>query len=49
LNENFVIDRQEYENNGDGSYKYAYETGNGIAAEEEGFLKNAGTEEEAQV
>lgn len=35
--------------NVDGSYKYAYETGNGIIAEEEGFLKNAGTEDEAQV
>lgn len=41
--------RQEQEQNVDGSYKYLYETGNGIFAEEEGFLKNAGTEEEAQV
>ncbi|XP_055687234.1 pupal cuticle protein 36-like [Lutzomyia longipalpis] len=41
--------RQEQEVNFDGTYKYAYETGNGIAAEETGFLKNAGTEEEAQV
>jgi hypothetical protein len=43
------IIRQEQEVNFDGSYKYAYETGNGIQAEEEGFLKNAGTDEEAQV
>lgn len=41
--------RQEQEQNVDGSYKYLYETGNGILAEEEGFIKNAGTEEEAQV
>lgn len=41
--------RQEQELNPDGSYKYAYETGNGIVAEEEGYLKNQGTEEEAQV
>lgn len=41
--------RQEQEQNPDGSYKYAYETGNGIVVEEEGYLKNPGTEEEAQV
>jgi hypothetical protein len=35
--------------NADGSYKYAYETGNGINVEEEGYVKNQGTEEEAQV
>jgi Insect cuticle protein len=35
--------------NPDGSYKYAFETGNGINVEEEGYLKNPGTEEEAQV
>lgn len=28
---------------------YRYETGNGIVAEEQGYLKNAGTEAEAQV
>lgn len=33
--------------NPDGSYKWSYETGNGIAAEEEGHLKNAGSENEA--
>jgi loricrin len=43
------LDRQEQEQNVDGSYKYLYETGNGIIAEEEGYLKNAGTEDEAQV
>ncbi|XP_069674207.1 endocuticle structural glycoprotein SgAbd-4-like [Periplaneta americana] len=36
--------------NPDGSYQWSYETGNGIAASEEGFLKNAGNPEtEAQV
>lgn len=42
--------RQEQEINFDGTYKWAYETGNGIIAEEQGFLKNAGDpEKEAQV
>ncbi|XP_077293699.1 endocuticle structural glycoprotein ABD-4-like [Arctopsyche grandis] len=42
--------KQEQEINPDGSYKWSYETGNGIAAEEQGFLKNAGDpEKEAQV
>ena len=43
------IIRQEQEVNFDGSYKYSYETGNGIVAEEEGYLKNAGTDAEGQV
>ncbi|XP_053964185.1 cuticular protein 47Eg [Anastrepha ludens] len=42
------IIRQEQEVNFDGSYKYSYETGNGIQAEEEGYLKNAGSEAEGQ-
>lgn len=41
--------RQEQEVNFDGSYKYSYETGNGITAEEQGFLKNPGSQAEAQV
>ncbi|GLV39286.1 Cuticular protein 49Aa [Carabus blaptoides fortunei] len=42
--------RQEQEVNFDGSYKWNYETGNGITAEEQGFLKNAGQPDlEAQV
>ena len=45
----FSSNRQEQEQSPDGSYKYAYETGNGIVVEEEGFLKNPETEEEAQV
>ncbi|CAH1391447.1 unnamed protein product [Nezara viridula] len=37
------------DNNYDGSYKYSYETGNGISASEEGFLKNPGQKDlEAQ-
>lgn len=40
--------RFENNNNGDGSYHYAYETGDGIQAEEEGYLKNAGSQDEAQ-
>lgn len=41
--------RQIQEINPDGSYNYAYETGNGIAAEEQGYVKNRGQEDEAQV
>lgn len=41
---------QEQEINFDGTYKWAYETGNGIKAEEQGFLKNAGVpDQEVQV
>ncbi|XP_071447979.1 endocuticle structural glycoprotein SgAbd-8-like [Hetaerina americana] len=44
------IVRQEADVGFDGTYKYSYETGNGIVAEEAGFLKNAGVpEQEAQV
>lgn len=43
------IIRQEQEVNFDGSYKYLYETGNGINAEEEGYLKNPGTDNAGQV
>lgn len=38
----------ENENYGDGSYKFSYETGNGIKAEEQGELKNKGSENEIQ-
>lgn len=43
------IVRQEQEVNFDGSYKYNYETENGINVEEEGYLKNAGTDNAGQV
>uniref|UniRef100_A0A1B6CC76 Endocuticle structural glycoprotein SgAbd-2 n=1 Tax=Clastoptera arizonana TaxID=38151 RepID=A0A1B6CC76_9HEMI len=37
------------ENNYDGTYRYSYETGNGITAQEQGFLKNPGQKDlEAQ-
>lgn len=42
------IIRYENTNNGDGSYHYAYETGNGISAQEDGYLKNAGSQDETQ-
>ncbi|XP_046979335.1 endocuticle structural glycoprotein ABD-4-like [Schistocerca americana] len=49
-NEPIPILSQEQEVNFDGSYKYSFETGNGIVQEEQGFLKNAGNPEaEAQV
>ena len=41
--------RQEQEVNFDGSYKYAYETGNGIKAEEAGYLKNIAPDQNAMV
>lgn len=41
--------RQVNEINPDGSYNWAYETANGIAHEEQGYLKNRGQEDEAQV
>lgn len=44
------IIRQEQEVNFDGSYKWSFEAGNGISANEEGYLKNAGNPNaEAQV
>ncbi|CAG9785083.1 unnamed protein product [Diatraea saccharalis] len=43
------IIRQEQVINPDGSYKWSYETGNGITAEEQGYVKNQGIpEQEAQ-
>ncbi|XP_026729287.1 endocuticle structural glycoprotein SgAbd-2-like [Trichoplusia ni] len=42
--------KQTQEINPDRSYQYSYETGNGIAAQEQGYLKNAGVKDaEAQV
>ncbi|CAH0727812.1 unnamed protein product, partial [Brenthis ino] len=40
------IIRQEQIINPDGSYKWNYETGNGISAEEAGFVKNLGIPEQ---
>ncbi|XP_055320729.1 endocuticle structural glycoprotein SgAbd-2-like [Sitodiplosis mosellana] len=44
-----IILKQIYEPNPDGSYVYSYETSNGIAADQTGYLKNRGTNLEAQV
>lgn len=33
----------------DGSYSYSYSTGNGIQADESGYLKNRGSQNQAQV
>uniref|UniRef100_A0A8D9A4Y6 Endocuticle structural glycoprotein SgAbd-2 n=1 Tax=Cacopsylla melanoneura TaxID=428564 RepID=A0A8D9A4Y6_9HEMI len=44
-----IVSYQNEPNQGDGSYKYSYETGNGIAANEQGYLKNPGQKDlEAQ-
>ncbi|GLV31154.1 hypothetical protein CBL_12228 [Carabus blaptoides fortunei] len=42
-NQDIPILRYNNDNNGDGSYHYEYETGNGIQAQEAGQLKNADT------
>lgn len=46
--ESIPILKQEQEINFDGTYKWAYETGNGIKAEEQGFLKKATVKEEGK-
>ncbi|XP_001361245.2 cuticle protein CP14.6 [Drosophila pseudoobscura] len=46
---NAVILKQNFDLNPDGSYQYNYETSNGIRADEAGYLKNPGTQVEAQV
>ncbi|XP_011206006.2 endocuticle structural glycoprotein SgAbd-2 [Bactrocera dorsalis] len=46
---NAVILKQNFDLNPDGSYAYNYETSNGIRADEAGYLKNPGTQVEAQV
>ncbi|CRK95976.1 CLUMA_CG009417, isoform A [Clunio marinus] len=35
----------DHQQNHDGSYQYAYETGNGISAHESGYVKNAGVKD----
>ncbi|XP_018574963.1 endocuticle structural glycoprotein SgAbd-2-like [Anoplophora glabripennis] len=44
-NEPIPIVRQDAEVNFDGSYRSSYETGNGISANEQGTLKNAGNKD----
>ena len=48
-NDQVAILRNDHVINQDGSYQYTYETGNGIVGEQQGFLKNAGTDKEAAV
>ncbi|XP_017785775.1 PREDICTED: endocuticle structural glycoprotein SgAbd-2-like [Nicrophorus vespilloides] len=43
--EQATILSQNAEINPDGSYKYDYQTSNGIAAQEQGVLKNAGSKD----
>lgn len=44
-----VILKNVYDLNPDGSYVYSYETSNGITADQQGYLKNRGSQLEAQV
>lgn len=39
--------RYDNENDGDNTYKYGYNTSNGISASEEGHLENVGTDDES--
>lgn len=41
--------RQDSEVNGDGSYQYSFETGNGISADQKGDLKKVGDVEALEV
>lgn len=43
------IIRQEQEQNPDGSYRYCYETSNGIKVKQECVVENAGTDQEKKV
>lgn len=47
--EQVPIVRQESQVNGDGSYQYSFETGNGIAAEQKGDLKKVGDQDALEV
>lgn len=39
------IVKYDSQQNHDGSYNYAYETGNGIQVQEQGYVKNAGVKD----
>jgi hypothetical protein len=41
--------RYENENQGDNSFRFAYESSDGVSRQEEGELKNVGSEDEALV
>ncbi|CAL8072385.1 unnamed protein product [Orchesella dallaii] len=47
--EEVLIIRSESENNGDGTYRYLWETSDGSQAEESGYLKPNGNEDPIQV
>ncbi|OXA49959.1 endocuticle structural glycoprotein ABD-4 [Folsomia candida] len=47
--EDVTIVRQENENNGDGTYRYVWETSDGTKHEESGYLKPNGNEDPIQV
>jgi loricrin len=47
--EEITIVRSENENQGDGTYRYLYETSDGTKAEESGYLKPNGNEDPIQV
>jgi Insect cuticle protein len=48
-NRNIPITSFKNEMHHDGSYQYSYSTGNGITAGESGYLKNRGSQNQAQV
>ncbi|CAB3221321.1 unnamed protein product [Arctia plantaginis] len=48
-NQEIPILKQEQNINPDGSYEYSYETGNGIAAQEQGSLKSSGPNSEPSI
>ncbi|CAL8102792.1 unnamed protein product [Orchesella dallaii] len=45
-NDEVVIVRSEFEDKGDGTFNWASETSDGTKIEQQGFLKNPGTEDE---
>lgn len=47
--EEILIIRSESENNGDGTYRYLWETSDGTQVEESGYLKPNGNEDPIQV
>jgi len=47
--DDIIILRSENENNGDGTYRYLYETSDGTTAQESGYLKPNGAEDPIQV
>lgn len=48
-NEDVIVIRSESEHNGDGVYRYLYETSDGTQVEESGYLKPNGDDDPIQV